>query len=351
MISTCSLWASERLSGVQVSKPTGDCSESIGTHNGHFHCDEALACGMLMLTDKYHTLPVVRTRDQSIIESCKIVVDVGGTFDAEKLRFDHHQRDFQNIFFDDVKKTKLSSAGLVYKYFGKEVIGNLTRAQGANEDIVDILYNKVYEGFIEHVDGIDNGIEPYTGEKNYSISTNLSSRVGSLNVPWNQENTTEIEMEQFKKAIMLATTEFVNHVSQLLTIWLPARSIVEESVKRRHDIDDSGYILLLAQPCPWKSHLYDLEDESFSGLSKGDVKYVLYPDSNGQWRVQCVSMHDGSFQNRLSLPEKYRGVRDEALSELWNIPGCVFVHAAGFIAGNKTYEGALQMARNSLKQI
>lgn len=52
---------------------------------------------------------------------------------------------------------------------------------------------------------------------------------------------------------------------------------------------------------------------------------------------------------RLSLPEEWRGVRDEALSELSGIKGCVFVHAGGFIGGNKTQEGALEMARRTLQ--
>ena len=30
------------------------------------------------------------------------------------------------------------------------------------------------------------------------------------------------------------------------------------------------------------------------------------------------------------------------------IPGCVFVHQAGFIGGNLTYEGVVEMARQSL---
>ena len=30
------------------------------------------------------------------------------------------------------------------------------------------------------------------------------------------------------------------------------------------------------------------------------------------------------------------------------IPGCVFVHASGFIGGNDTYEGAVEMARKAL---
>ena len=78
------------------------------------------------------------------------------------------------------------------------------------------------------------------------------------------------------------------------------------------------------------------------------VKYALYADSGGNWRIQCVSEAEGSFVNRLSLPEPWCGVRDDALSELSGIPGCIFVHANGFIGGNKTKEGALAMAKASL---
>lgn len=64
----------------------------------------------------------------------------------------------------------------------------------------------------------------------------------------------------------------------------------------------------------------------------------------------------GSLSNpltphRLPLPEAWRGLRDEALSELAGIPGCVFVHASGFIGGNQTREGALEMARRTLALI
>lgn len=55
------------------------------------------------------------------------------------------------------------------------------------------------------------------------------------------------------------------------------------------------------------------------------------------------------FPHRLPLPEAWRGLRDEALSELAGIPGCVFVHASGFIGGNCTREGALEMARRALE--
>lgn len=60
-------------------------------------------------------------------------------------------------------------------------------------------------------------------------------------------------------------------------------------------------------------------------------------------------MGAGSFENRRSLPAAWRGLRDEALSTASGIPDCVFVHTSGFIGGNKTLEGALEMARRSLE--
>ena len=53
---------------------------------------------------------------------------------------------------------------------------------------------------------------------------------------------------------------------------------------------------------------------------------------------------------RLAMPELWRGVRDSELSSLSGIDGCVFCHASGFIGGNLTKEGCLQMARRSLNE-
>lgn len=60
-------------------------------------------------------LGVTRTRDPKILDTCDIVVDVGAVYDPETLLFDHHQRGFTEIFGNGFK-TKLSSAGLIYKW-------------------------------------------------------------------------------------------------------------------------------------------------------------------------------------------------------------------------------------------
>lgn len=56
-----------------------------------------------------------RSRDPLVLDTCDIVVDVGAVYDESKQLFDHHQRGFQEIFGHGFT-TKLSSAGLIYKY-------------------------------------------------------------------------------------------------------------------------------------------------------------------------------------------------------------------------------------------
>lgn len=90
-------------------------SLSIGTHNGTFHCDEALAVFLLRQTNIYRDADLKRTRDPVILDTCDIVVDVGAVYDPERNRFDHHQRGFTEVFGHGFE-TKLSSAGLIYKF-------------------------------------------------------------------------------------------------------------------------------------------------------------------------------------------------------------------------------------------
>ena len=64
----------------------------IGTHNGTFHCDEALACFMLKQLPEYQRAEIVRTRDPELLAKCDIIVDVGGVYNPDTHRYDHHQR-------------------------------------------------------------------------------------------------------------------------------------------------------------------------------------------------------------------------------------------------------------------
>ncbi|XP_042554716.1 MYG1 exonuclease isoform X2 [Dipodomys spectabilis] len=315
----------------------------IGTHNGTFHCDEALACALLRLLPEYKDAEIVRTRDPEKLASCDIVVDVGGEYDPQRHRYDHHQRTFTETMSSLCPgkpwQTKLSSAGLIYLHFGHKLLAKLLGT--SEEDSI------MYENFVEEVDAVDNGISQWEeGEPRYTLTTTLSARVARLNPTWNQPN--QDTEAGFKRAMDLVQEEFLQRLDFYQHSWLPARALVEEALAQRFQVDPSGEIVELAKGgCPWKEHLFHLE----SGLSPPvAITFVIYTDQNGQWRVQCVPKEAHSFQSRLPLPEPWRGLRDDALDQVSGIPGCIFVHASGFIGGHRTREGALSMARATLTQ-
>ncbi|XP_028577359.2 MYG1 exonuclease [Podarcis muralis] len=321
----------------------------IGTHGGTFHCDEALACFLLRLLPSYQDAEIIRTRDAQLLSECDVVVDVGGEYDPQKHRYDHHQRSFgesmHSLKPDKPWQTKLSSAGLVYTHFGSEILANQLGLK-EEDPVVRVLYDKLYENFVEEIDAIDNGISQWEGEPRYAMTTNVSSRVAYLNPRWNDKD--QDTEPGFQKAMELVGNEFLDRLDYYYRAWIPARTLVEKAIQQRFEVDPSGEILVLAQGgCPWKEHLFNLEQEL--GVKK-PLKFVLYTDLGGQWRVQCVPAGLHTFQNRLSLLAEWCGLRDEELSQASGIPGCVFVHSSGFIGGNHTKEGALEMARKTLAQ-
>ncbi|NXF87952.1 MYG1 protein, partial [Eubucco bourcierii] len=89
---------------------------------------------------------VVRTRDPQILAQCDVVVDVGGEYDPERHRYDHHQRSFSESMSSlqpgKPWGTKLSSAGLVYCHLGGQVLAQLL-AQPEDSPTVRALYDQV----------------------------------------------------------------------------------------------------------------------------------------------------------------------------------------------------------------
>ncbi|KAK4352770.1 hypothetical protein RND71_028289 [Anisodus tanguticus] len=332
-----------------VSSPSNHVSlKRVGTHHGSFHCDEALGCFMIRLTNKYYNAQIVRTRDTRVLETLDAVLDVGGVYDPSLDRYDHHQKGFEEVFGHGFT-TKLSSAGLVYKHFGKEIIAKELQVDVEHPD-VHRLFLAVYKSFMEAIDAIDNGINQYDTDQppRYVNNTHLSSRVGKLNLDWTEpDQSSERENEAFQRAMDLAGSEFLDSVRYYARSWLPARSIVMECVSARHKIDPSGEIVVWSTFCPWKLHLFELEEET---KIDPPIKYVLYQDDRSKgWRVQAVAVAPDRFESRKALPSQWRGLRDDELSKETGIPGCVFVHMSGFIGGNQTYEGALAMAKAALK--
>lgn len=147
--------------------------KTLGTHSGVFHADEVHGAMLLLnYVQEYKGSHLIRTREQSVLDTLDIVIDVGGQYDFEKRRFDHHQRGFQE-FYDpegNFGRVKLSASGLVFKHFGEEIIRNSvaslfeeSRMLGPEfrkvmeEKQVKALCRKMYDRYFQYLDGKDNG--------------------------------------------------------------------------------------------------------------------------------------------------------------------------------------------------
>nr|CCA21534.1 protein MYG1 putative [Albugo laibachii Nc14] len=367
LVATSSICAAFRNTVITSSVQEG--KRYIGTHHGSFHCDEALAVSLLKLLPKYKDHDILRTREPTKLGTgtCDAVADVGGVYEPNTNRFDHHQQEF-NTTFSDKHRIKLSSAGLVYKHYGRDIIQLLSQlsiqptTEATNplpavlpSETVDLVYEKVYTSFIEHIDGIDNGVGVAETSQplNYQVSTTLSSRVGYLNPSWNDPRSNEVNYvnSRFQDAMYLTVTEFIETVIHCIHVWLPARSLVEAAFQERLQHHPSGRILYFPQYCPWKSHLYEVEEAHKLSAAQQVLFVIYHENTENTLRVQAVNTAPGSFALRKSLNEAWRGLRGEELSTISGIPNCVFVHNAGFIGGNKNFGGALSMAVQSLPNV
>lgn len=336
----------------------------IGTHDSTFHCDDVTACYMLKQLDRFRNHDIIRTRDPEALAEAEIIVDVGGEFDAERLRLDHHQRSFNMTIKDFYPKFKttnpekpprLSSAGLVYVLFGKELIVkklNLGSSFAALDDdkkkMVEAIYEKAYVEFMEEIDAIDNGVEVASGDNlvyNYHVNSGISSRVGRVN-PIGNTATPEERLVLFKKAMELVGAELSEGLHFLGTIWWPKRQQFHEFVLKRKEFDESGQLVLIESDhlVGWKSALLELEEEL--GIV-GELKYIVFQGER-QWRATAVPVSLKSFNSRVPLKEEWRGKRDEDLQQVSGVADANFVHMSGFTGGATSLEGMKRMCRKSL---
>ncbi len=148
-------------------------------------------------------------------------------------------------------ETKLSSAGLVYAHFGKRLISQLISETNPSEELVEIIFDKVYEKFMEEVDANDNGIPTHDGKARYAVTTTLASRVANLRPAWNDAD--QDFDKGFYKAMDLVWPEFHDRVQFYVKVWWPARKVVAKALEDRFNVHESGKILLLENGgCPFK---------------------------------------------------------------------------------------------------
>lgn len=116
----------------------------------------------------------------------------------------------------------MSSAGLVYAHFGLEIISEILNKEEipVSSNSLSSLFTFVYEGFVEEIDAIDNGIPMYNeGKAKYKIGTHLSARVHRLNPEWNSPEPDSTDA-LFQKAMIMVGEEFKERVLSVSECYL-----------------------------------------------------------------------------------------------------------------------------------
>ena len=285
---------------------------TVVTHNGVFHADEIFAIAAIAMAHKGVEIEVIRTRDPKEFENGDFVIDVGGKYDGVKF-FDHHQRDFNLIRENGVK---YSSFGLIWKLLGEKICTSKEVTKLVDERLVKII------------DAVDNG-QAEKVENSFTINDVISG----FNQNWYEDGDEENRLIGFKAALNVAERVLDNVIRS-------AKGFVmaDEEMKKTKLILD-GKVLLLERFVPWQQYVRNTFPDSV---------FVIFPDSNGTWRVQAIPEDKRSFKSKKSLPESWAGLNAEELQKVTGINDAIFCHAGRFIAGAKSKEGILKMAELAL---
>lgn len=311
---------------VQTLEKTNFEALKVGyTHNGPFHADETFATALLKLLYG-EDFKVVRTRNPQILNEAltdenSIVYDVGNG------DFDHHAEGSVKFRENGIP---YSSFGLIWNEIGKMLIDKL---YGLSEEDTEKMFKAFDSSIVQGIDAKDNGMNTL-GEGALNVTYDLSSMIGSFVPSWNED--TDLDTA-FANAVVFAKTIVLNQLNKLAS-GLQAKNLVEVAFENRKD-----GIVIFDQFVPWQGHLLKMDTEE-------EVKFALFPDISGSWRIQAVPKESGSFETRLSLLADWAGKDSATLNTLIGINDAIFCHAARFIAGAESKESVIKMARLSLEQ-
>lgn len=287
--------------------------KTVVTHSGNFHSDDIFAVATLLLI--YSDAEIVRSRESVDWEKADIVVDVGGAYDPQKMKFDHHQPEGAGKRDNGIP---YASFGLIWKNFGEQLVGK------EELEIIDLK-------LVAPIDAIDNGVAistfDFEGIREYSIQDFLFSYVDS------SKTDEKYLSETFMKLVGIAKDLLVREIDRAKIIAMGirrVRDIVEKTEDKR--------IIVLPEDLPWGRVLADVSD----------ALYVVYPRKEGSWGVKAVRKDINRFETRKPLPETWLGKENEALAEVSGVSDALFMHKGRHLAAAKSKEGAIKLAQIAL---
>lgn len=294
------------------------------THDGTFHADEVMAT--VVLRAIFPDAELIRTRDPQILGTAgeeSVLYDVGGAYDPDRNRFDHHQPGAPQR--ED--GSPYSAFGLIWSRYGADYLG-LCRV---GPDLIPAVRGAVDRSLVLGIDLLDNGtLDP--SSLGPASGLTLPALIGDLNPPYDAPE--GAERARFDVAVRTASDLLIARVKGAEASLRARREVLTELER-----NGPSPVLQLSRGAPFRGAITE--------AGADHVLLVVHPRKT-DWVVSTVSDPPGSYTTRLDLPEAWAGLEGEALAAETGVGAAVFCHRARFMAVARTREGALRMAELAL---
>lgn len=308
----------------------------IATHSGKFHADDVWA--VMVLDTVFPGCELVRTRDEARIRAADFAVDVGGAWDPEAGRFDHHQKGFSGARQSGVV---YASAGLVWRTHGARCVARIAEEHAGvtlEEKNAQEIAWAIDADVVQYLDMSDTG-----AARNAPGGYGLSAVVSGFNPTWLDDERAgslaaaeELRMRQFRRAMAFLANVLANQVKYRVG------SLLAQDQIRQADKLEGGRVLFLKNGAlPWVP------------VVRNEMPKVLFVISYsvGEQRhmLHTVPATTDTFEARKDLPASWAGLQGTELAAVTGVPDAVFCHNGRFIAAAVSFDGALELARQALR--
>ncbi len=285
------------------------------THDNRFHADDVFATAVLMEALGEKNIEVVRTRDWDVINSGDYVYDVGGIYDPENNRFDHHQETMKDKRENGIP---YSSFGLVWKKFGTQLC--------ESEDVADFIDKNL----IQSIDAMDNTTGIYE-VKYYGVHPQTFNRIISSFWPtW---------LEDFSDKFFFDAVDFAKNFLRREIKRAVAREKAKSAIEKIYKSSRNKQIIVLDKDYPHEDILNEYDK----------VLFVVKPrGGRDRWIVEAMRDDPLLFDFRKLLPAEWAGKNAETLPEITGVKDALFCHRKRFVAVAESREGAVKLAKLAL---
>jgi len=290
------------------------------THDGSFHSDDLFATAVLSIVYG-GKITVIRTRDLELMSTADVVYDVGGVYDPEANRFDHHQKEGAGQRENGIP---YASFGLVWKKYGEQIC--------ENKKVADMIDKRI----VQYIDAVDCGVDVFKTLYDGIILSGVDQAFLNKTPTWKEgdKNINKIFMRQLKEVekFLLREILITKHDEEGSVILLTAYDRSEDKRIIKIDINLPRYL--------FRNTLSRLPEPL----------YIIYPNTDKKnWKIETIKKSPDTMESRKSLPESWRGEEDlEKLKEVSGVDDIIFCHRSGFLAETISKESAIALAEKAL---